>query len=398
MAGAVSSGAAPATGKEACWPLRTSLFNALSLVYGCLVVVCAVVHHHSAWGRFPLLLGTAWVAVEFWTLVLLVVTCRTQLPSWLGKLAALPSGRSSQPMQKRTAKTTRQGRSSWFSYASSEMQGWRSAMEDAVLCVPSLEVAEDLALFAVFDGHGGAEVSAKAAERLINHLSPRLGREEAPGVALKHALLDLEEELRRMGAPSSASQALHVGGRASGKYDLVGCTAAAAILSRTSVAVVNVGDSRVLKCRRGECVPLTRDHKPESPRERKRIEAAGGTVVKFGPCYRVDYNLNLSRTLGDFYYKDSNLAPEDQKISPVGDITVIEIDPEDEFLLIGCDGLFELMTWKSVCEYVHERIDHMPLTEIAEGLLDQCCSPNVLATCGRGTDNESVIIIKLSGP
>lgn len=344
-----------------------------------------------------MLMGTAWLAVECWSFFLLVAICRMRLFGWLGKLAGMGTSRTAQQLQRRNAKTTREGRGPWFSFVSCEMQGWRSAMEDAVLCTPSLEgVAQDTALFAVFDGHGGAEVSAQAKDRLLGHLGPRLAKEEAQGPALKQALLDLEDELRRLGAPAGAAQALKVGGReANGRFDFVGCTAAVALLTRTSVTVVNVGDSRVLKCRRGECVPLTRDHKPESPREKKRIEAAGGTVVKFGPCYRVDYNLNLSRTLGDFNYKDPNLAPEDQKISPAGDITVVEIDQDDEFIVIACDGLFELMTWKSVCSYVKERIDRAPLAEIAEGLLEEACSPNVLATCGRGTDNESVIIVKL---
>merc|ERR1719183_3261382 len=119
----------------------------------------------------------------------------------------------------------------------------------------------------------------------------------------------------------------------------MGCTASVALLSPTSVTVANVGDSRVFKCRAGQCVPLTRDHKPESPRERRRIEAAGGTVVQYGPCYRIDHNLNLSRALADFHYKDPNVPPEEQKISPSADVTVVDIDEDDEFLVVACDGL-----------------------------------------------------------
>jgi serine/threonine protein phosphatase PrpC len=268
-------------------------------------------------------------------------------------------------------------------------------MEDAVVCAPKLDwFAEDAALFGVFDGHGGAEVSAFVASRIEGRLRDVIQREEAPGPALKQTLLDIEEEMRNLNTTGPRVVSF---GRDGGRYDFVGCTAAVALLTRTALAVVNVGDSRIFKCRQGECVPLTRDHKPESPRERRRIEAAGGTVVQFGPCYRIDCNLNLSRALGDFKYKDSSLAPEDQKVSPVGDVTVVDLDAQDEFVVVACDGLFELMTWTSVCSYVRERIRRgMPLAQIAEGLLDECCSPNMLATCGRGTDNETVIIVQLS--
>merc|ERR1711862_638811 len=147
------------------------------------------------------------------------------------------------------------------------------------------------------------------------------------------ALLDIEDELRQ-----NNSHVVPGPSGLCGRYDFVGCTATAALLTRSSVTCVNVGDSRIFKCRNGECVPLTRDHKPESPRERKRIEAAGGMVVKIGPCYRIDCNLNLSRALADFKYKDPNLAPEDQKVSPVGDVTNVDIDEHDEFLVGACDG------------------------------------------------------------
>merc|ERR1712060_793177 len=141
--------------------------------------------------------------------------------------------------------------------------------------------------------------SAHAASRIVDCVNRRLEQEEeAPGSALITALYDVEDELRIQ------NKQMIVGPTGMcGRFDYVGCTATMALLTRTSVTCVNVGDSRILKCRRGECVPLTRDHKPGSPRERRRIEAAGGTVVKFGPCYRVDCNLTLSRSLGDFKYK-----------------------------------------------------------------------------------------------
>jgi len=220
--------------------------------------------------------------------------------NWAAKVIGPASSACSAP-QRRTAKTTREGQGPWFSFVSCEMQGWRNAMEDAVVCQPVLgdaETPDGVSLFAVFDGHGGHQVSAYAASRIVDCVNERISRDEGlPGPAIRNALLDIEDELRKQN-----SQLIVGPSGMCGRHDYVGCTATVALLSRTFVVCCNVGDSRIFKCRKGECVPLTRDHKPESPRERKRIEAAGGTVVKMGPCYRVDCNLNLSRSLADFKY------------------------------------------------------------------------------------------------
>lgn len=374
---------------------------------GATVVVFCLASLSAADEATPFGSSSALRVLQFWLLAFMLYQCRDRCAEWANVFARLAAGGASPTRRARTVKTTHTGRGSWFSFASCEMQGWRDAMEDAVVCLPAMDgVQEDLSLFAVFDGHGGSEVSAYASEQIIDRVRERLAGDVAPGAALKQTLLDIEGDLRKLNKPCTPFNSVRPAvayvhpslGKDRCRYDFMGCTAVAALLTRSSVTVVNVGDSRVLKCRGGKCIPLTRDHKPESPRERRRIEAAGGTVVKMGPCYRVDGMLNLSRALGDFRYKDHDLAPEDQKVSPVGDVMTVEIDKDDEFLLVACDGLFELMTWESVCEYVHQRLPHMPLAKIAEGLLDECCSPDVHSTCGRGTDNESVILVKLHDP
>jgi len=43
-------------------------------------------------------------------------------------------------------------------YLHCSMQGWRSTMEDDFVCSVN-ELADNLSLFAVFDGHGGKEVA-----------------------------------------------------------------------------------------------------------------------------------------------------------------------------------------------------------------------------------------------
>ena len=49
----------------------------------------------------------------------------------------------------------------------------------------------------------------------------------------------------------------------------------------------NVGDSRAILSRAGTAIDLTKDHKPNDPVERARIESLGGRVDWFGPVNSV---------------------------------------------------------------------------------------------------------------
>lgn len=60
---------------------------------------------------------------------------------------------------------------------------------------------------------------------------------------------------------------------------------------------------------------------------------------------RVNGNLNLSRALGDLGFKaNKDLKAEEQLISAMPEVVTREIGAKDEFLLIGCDGVWELRT------------------------------------------------------
>ncbi|ONK68476.1 uncharacterized protein A4U43_C05F12130 [Asparagus officinalis] len=59
----------------------------------------------------------------------------------------------------------------------------------------------------------------------------------------------------------------------------VGSTASTAILVGDKLLVANVGDSRVVMCKGGKAVAVSRDHKPDQTDERQRIEDAGGFVL-----------------------------------------------------------------------------------------------------------------------
>jgi serine/threonine protein phosphatase PrpC len=89
--------------------------------------------------------------------------------------------------------------------------------------------------------------------------------------------------------------------------------------------------------RSGKAIALSEDHKPESEVEKTRIAKAGGTISNG----RVNGGLNLSRSMGDFFYKrDKSLAYDEQLIISKPDVTVVDRSKEDEFIIMGCDGIW----------------------------------------------------------
>jgi len=182
-----------------------------------------------------------------------------------------------------------------------------------------------------------------------------------------------------------------------------GCTACVALIRDSVITVANVGDSRAVICTAGGVVKeLSQDHKPEDVIERARVEKAGGKITKDG---RINGGLNLARALGDHQYKQNEeMKPEEQLISPLPDLQTHTIAPDDEFLLVACDGIWNVMTSEESVAFVRERIEAAKregtcsktwISDIGSELLDKCMSPNTDGD-GSGCDNMSVIIILLN--
>lgn len=173
-----------------------------------------------------------------------------------------------------------------------------------------------------------------------------------------------------------------------------GCTAVVVVIIDRIVTVANAGDSRAVICRAGGIAePLSLDHKPSQQREMSRITRAGGFVNQFG---RVNGNLNLSRSVGDLKYKQTaNLSPSDQMITAQPDITQILLEENDEFILLGCDGIWDCLSNEECVNFVRERINHIKPNEILAEMLDQIVSKDPKVTQGIGGDNMTCMIVDL---
>lgn len=91
--------------------------------------------------------------------------------------------------------------------------------------------------------------------------------------------------------------------KAKRQTNVAGTTALIAVMEGTKLIVANVGDSRgVMSDFKGNAIPLSFDHKPQSAREHKRIQEAGGFIA-FKGVWRVSGILATSRALGDYPLK-----------------------------------------------------------------------------------------------
>lgn len=335
-----------------------------------------------------------------------------------------------------TEKEVVTGRSSHFHYGISSHQGWRKTQEDAHIAEA---LTDEHHLFAVLDGHGGAEVAkfvatylpqelksldhfqqGKLAESLITAFHrmdqmmlseegrPRLDALRPPKIESRSGLSGSAREdafatLRKIMAineqstdnlpakPSEPDGPLSEEDTSS----QAGCTAVVALVTKKVIVVANAGDSRAVLSRGKKAIPLSHDHKPSHVTERERIVAAGGFVSEIGGICRVNGNLSLSRAIGDLRYKtNTELDPAAQIITAEPDIKAIELIEEDDFMVLACDGIWDVLENQEVVDFIHERLGEKTPDQIASELLDHCLASDPRESRGKGCDNMTCCIVQ----
>uniref|UniRef100_A0A182R5L7 PPM-type phosphatase domain-containing protein n=1 Tax=Anopheles funestus TaxID=62324 RepID=A0A182R5L7_ANOFN len=289
----------------------------------------------------------------------------------------------------------------------------------------------EYAYFGIYDGHGGAEASLYAKEHLMNTIvSQKLFWSENDDDVLKsiregyiqtHYSMWREQDKwpkTSSGLPSTA-----------------GTTASIAFIRRGKIYIGHVGDSGIVLGYQNDkesahdgrwvATPLTEDHKPESYAEKMRIMSCGGKVVTKSGVPRVVWNrprighkgpvrrstpideipfLAVARSLGDLW--SYNSAMDEFVVSPVPDVSVIEIDPKKyRCLIFGTDGLWNVMSPKNAVDIVRNaEMENIrialeggnewknPSKLLVNEALDRWSRSNMKA------DNTSVVIIMLDPP
>lgn len=264
--------------------------------------------------------------------------------------------------------------------------GPRGHMEDEHLCIDDLSKHLDTmfegpkpnAFYGVFDGHGGAEAAIFVRNNLLKFVLEdvdffRIQKNDADFQSaaekvLRNAFLVADLALADDSDVDSSC----------------GTTALTALILGRSLLVANAGDCRAVLCRRGKAVAMSRDHKPDCASERSRIESLGGFV---DDGY-LNGELSVARALGDWDMKSSKGSFSPLSAEP--EFHLADLTEEDEFMIIGCDGIWDVMS--SDCAVDIARRELMRHNDP-----QQCSEELVLEALRRNPrDNLTVVVVCFS--
>ncbi|KAJ0248206.1 protein phosphatase 2C 22 [Hirschfeldia incana] len=255
--------------------------------------------------------------------------------------------------------------------------GSRSSMEDAYLCLDNLmdsfglKDSEDgpTSFYGVFDGHGGKH----AAEFACQHM-PRYIVEDREFPSDIHKVISSAF----LQTDTAFSEACALDGSLSS-----GTTALAAILTGRSLVVANAGDCRAVLSRQGKAIEMSKDHKPMSCKERRRIEASGGYIYDG----YLNGLLNVARAIGDFHMEGMKRKKDGSNGGPLiadPEVMTTRLTQEDEFLIMGCDGVWDVFMSQNAVDFARRRLQEhndpvMCSKELVEEALKRKSGDNVTA-------------------
>ncbi|KAJ0942160.1 putative protein-serine/threonine phosphatase transcription factor DBP family [Helianthus annuus] len=255
--------------------------------------------------------------------------------------------------------------------------GQRPYMEDTHICIPDLARnfsnkllgEEAISFYGVFDGHGG-----EGASHFVRDNLPRIIVDD------DSFPLELEKVVTRSFMETDAAFARSCAVESALSS---GTTALTAMIFGRSLLVANAGDCRAVLSRHGLAFEMSKDHRPCYDKERIRIESLGG-FVEDG---YLNGQLAVTRAIGNWHIK--GLKEMDDHIGPLSaepELKLTTLTKEDEFLIIGSDGIWDVFRNQNAVDFVRRRLqDHNDVK--------RCCKEMVEEAMKRGADDNLTVVI-----
>ena len=250
-----------------------------------------------------------------------------------------------------------------YAYNSS-MGNFRDYNEDTITAtkiVLNNDENNSFYFFAIYDGHGGKGCSYYLKDNLHKNIN------EFSVMGVKLGIEKTEKDFKQ-------EEGLNENGEIK---DSSGSCGIIAMIKNNKLIIANVGDSRLVIYKNKKISFITEDHKPDSETEKKRIELAGGKIYQTPSIFPLYQNgkkidipwrvlpgrLSVSRTFGDIEAKEGKFGGMKNVVVALPDITEIELNNEYNFIVMGCDGVFDVLSNEEILECINIVLKEKKMTE-----------------------------------
>jgi len=142
-------------------------------------------------------------------------------------------------------------------------------------------------------------------------------------------------------------------------------TAIVAAIDGNKMIVGNVGDSELILCKTGKAISLCGVHNPKrNQKEVERIESEGGKIYNerlahpsLNPAI---FNIAVSRAIGDIFFKHKDYT-KNKPSALVAEPEIVQytLTQEDDFMVLACDGVWDVMTHQDVVDFVLPKLQEL---------------------------------------
>jgi len=249
-----------------------------------------------------------------------------------------------------------------FEVGWSELTGRRLTNEDAILIDGCFLEDNEIDLYGLFDGHAGNSCARFCANNFSETFKSLLNKHSKN---YQKTLYYVFQELNTnfIEYAKNHPKSIHTG-----------TTALVVMISKDKIYSINLGDTRAVLCRNGIAIRLSYDHKPLS--ELERIRSLDGHVCG-ADMPRINGALAVGRSIGDFYASTF--------VSDEPYFKTYDLKPDDEFLILACDGVFDKVNDQLAVDLIRNEKDPYKASMYLRDYAFQLGS----------TDNITVIVVKL---
>ena len=250
-------------------------------------------------------------------------------------------------------------------------------------------------LFAVYDGHGGNGCSSFLQSELHNYITNITTKSH-----IENSILRCEDDFMTKVAINQKGGIIDKSGS---------CAIIALVTEAREIIFINIGDSRGLLISSDfNVLYTTEDHKPNEKKEHERITRAGGSiyqnpmtcqliqngeVIKNGPFRVFPGRLSVSRTIGDVELKTEKYGRKKGIIIPNPDITIHNNLGGAKYIVLGCDGIFDVLSNEEIAAMFIEAKEN---TDNKEHFCDVVADMIIKgAMIKESFDNVSCVVVEL---